>query len=175
MSKRLLVVLVSFLALLVTCSAASALLSVSVLASNMSLSSRSSSSPVSVTGVGARVELPILFFCETNVEAIMYNYQSGSYSCQIVPITLNLEFGIPTTPLYLGVGGGPTMISWSGSSSSPTNLLNYHAYLGYQRQFAPLSSYFLQAGYEVITMQSDTTLSNGISGLGFKAGLTFGI
>ena len=54
------------------------------------------------------------------------------------------------TPIYAGGGIGTALFSATGVSI-PTILI-YNVHVGYRKNLAPLTSVFIQGGYEVINM-----------------------
>jgi hypothetical protein len=167
MVKRLLLIGV-LIGLLV--SASDALIGVGVLGSSYQFNGST------IWGYGIDIEAPIIPI-PLFTSRIEVSYAPGSgYS--IMPINLKESFKFPMTPIYVGIGGGAVIYNNSTAGFSAPTALNYNAFVGYEQNFAPLSSWFLQAGYEGMNIGytiAGTSYTANFSGMSVKGGVRLGI
>lgn len=165
--KKFTVWLVALLLVSVMATGAAALLKMAALGAMYSYSGGS------MSGIGAQVSLPLIPMVDTNLEGV---FVSGTgYS--IIPVTLNADFGFPLTPFYAGVGVGTALFSASGATVPAPIIYNVHA--GWKKNLAPLTSAFIQAGYEVMSLSLSAGTfplsSSNLSGISIKGGVSFGL
>ena len=165
--KKLTVLLVTLLLVSFMATGAFALLKVAALGAMYSYTGGS------LTGFGAQVSLPLIPLVDTNLEGVII---SGT-GYQIIPVTLNAEFGFPLTPFYVGGGVGTALFSASGATV-PTPII-YNIHVGWRKTLAPLTSAFVQAGYEAMSLSLTAGTfplpSLNLSGISVKAGASFGL
>ncbi len=157
--------------LLTIASSAQALVGIGVLGSSYNTAG------TTVYGYGIDIEAPIipLPLLKSRLEVSYVN--QSTYT--LMPVLLTGTYAIPMTPVYVGVGGGVVIYSQSGTAgfSAPT-AINYNAFVGYEKQVLPMSSWFIQAGYEVMKIDytvAGVSFSQDFSGASIKTGLHFGI
>jgi len=155
---------VLLLCLLIIASSAQALVGIGVLGSSYNTAG------TTVYGYGIDIEAPIipLPLMKSRLE-ISYVNQS-TYT--LMPVLLTGTYKIPMTPVYVGAGVGAVLYS-QGGVSAPT-AINYNAFVGYENQIMPMSSWFIQGGYEVMKIELAGTTYD-FSGVSIKTGLHFGI
>ena len=154
--------------LLIIASSAQALVGIGVLGSSYNTAG------TTVYGYGIDIEMPIipLPLLKSRIEVSYVN--QSTYT--LMPILLTGTYGIPMTPIYVGIGGGAVIYNQSGATV-PT-AINYNAFVGYEKQVFPMSSWFIQAGYEVMKINytvAGVSFNQDFSGASIKTGLHFGI
>lgn len=127
-------------------------------------------------GYGLEIEAPLLPIplAKTCLE-VTYLPASG-YS--LMPILLTGRYSLPALPIYLGAGAGAVIYNQPTAGFSAPTVINYNAFVGYENSLMPMSSYFIQAGYEVMKIDyavAGTSFSRDFTGVSVKAGLRFGI
>jgi len=149
--------------LLLIAGSAQALIGIGVLGSSYN------SSGSTVYGYGFDIEAPIipLPLVKSRIE-VTYVSQSN-YT--LMPVLLTGTYNIPMTPVYVGAGAGAVLYTLAGVSA-PT-AINYNAFVGYENQILPMSSWFIQGGYEVMKIEL-AGLTYDFSGASIKTGLHFG-
>jgi len=166
--KKLLLVL----GLLVLMGSASfAMLDVAVEAGQLSINS------TSYTGYGLQVGLPILPIPMVNsrIEVMYFAIDSNS---SFTPISINADYSIPLSPIYVGGGVGYLLYNNSSAGFTAPGALIYNAHVGYQHDLAPLTSAFAQIGYEGGSMTytiANTSYTLGLNGMSIKGGLRIGL
>lgn len=130
-----------------------------------------------IYGYGLDVELPFLPI-PLFTSRLEVNQLQSAEDFSLIPIMLTESFQFPLLPFYAGFGVGVTLFSSANSSFvSPSGVMNYSAFVGYQNQFAPLTSYYIQIGYEVSKFDYEINSQNfsfDRTGMGLKGGLRFG-
>lgn len=171
MSKRLVVVLVSCLALLVTCSAASALLRGALLVASYSFANET------IVGYGAQLEIPVLPLVDTNLEVILCPGRSGGVDYTFIPVSINVKRSIPLTPCYFGGGIGSAIFNASGVTVPAA--FTYNVFVGGEKDLAPLVKGFAQAGYESVNFTTTAGTfplsTSSLSGFSAKVGVSAGL
>jgi len=126
-------------------------------------------------GYGLELETPFIPIplAKTCLEAVYV--PANGYT--LMPVLLTARFGLPALPVYVGAGAGAVIYNQSTAGFSSPTALNYNAFVGYENNFMPLSSYFIQVGYEVMKIDytiAGTSFSQDFTGASVKGGVRFG-
>ncbi len=153
--------------LMVISGTANALIGVGVLAANYGTAGGN------ITGIGLDVEVPLIPLLTTRIEAVMMTSGSNSLGTYTVtPILLKGSYKFPLTPIYVGGGIGTALFSQAGYSV-PSPMI-YDVFIGYEQNFAPLVSGFVQVGSENMQF-SYAGIEQNFSGTCLKGGVRFGL
>lgn len=158
------------LVMLFAISSANALASIGIFGAGLSAGG------TTTIGYGLNVELPILPIPMVTSRVETYIVPASNYS--LIPVLITASYKPPMMPIYFGAGTGVVIYSRSDANFSAPTVLNTNIFVGYEQSFMPMSSYFVQAGYEI--MKIDYTLgavsySAEFSGVSVKSGVRIGI
>lgn len=158
--------------LMVVSGTANALIGVGVLAANYGTAGGN------ITGYGVEIQLPFspIPLLTTQVEAVMTSGSNTAGTYNVTPILLKASYKFPFTPIYVGGGVGTALFSQAGYSV-PSPMI-YDVFIGYEQNFAPLVSGFVQVSSENMEFKySDglVDIDQNFSGTCFKGGVRFGL
>jgi hypothetical protein len=89
-------------------------------------------------------------------------------------VTLGAKLDVPLTPIYFDAAAGYLFYSINDTAAVPTGAITYNLAVGYQNNFMPFTSFFIQGGYEGMRIDYGIGVYD-LSGLGAKAGVRIGI
>lgn len=123
-------------------------------------------------GYGLELGLGLIPFVDTRLVAIYVPVDSTQ---SLIPTTLNAKLGLPGLPIYIDLGAGYVIYSNSAAGvTAPNGSVTYSAAIGYDHKFTPVSSLFIQAGYEGMDVKytlAGTEYTQQYSGVGAKTGV----
>ena len=127
-------------------------------------------------GYGLDVEVPLLPIpmVKSRIEATM----SSGAGFSITPILVTGTYKPPLMPFYGGAGVGTVLYSRSDANFSVPTTMIYDVFVGYEQNFMPMSSYFVQVGYEVMRISytlASVSYTADFTGMSVKGGVRFGI
>lgn len=162
-------IMFALFALCLVVSSAEALLKVGILGAGYNYSGST------VTGYGLEIEAPILPLPLITSRLEVAYVPGSNYS--LMPVLITGSYQFPMLPVYAGAGAGVVLYRRTDINIAAPTALNYNFFVGYEQSFMPMSSYFIQAGYEVMKMDNPAPGGGSVdfTGVSVKGGVRIGI